>query len=464
MGKMARETPSMLCVKSKKGSGQIRQDLWLLRMGLRSCRAALLGTAVLLFSGCSDGSGLFTPNLRISDYTPVTAVASTFSSGAHGIAVANETIYVVWADTRNGSGDQWFEREIFKGDIYFTKSVDGDNTFSPNVQVNDDTGTAAQCCASLAVGADGRIYVVWRDARNGHSDIYFARSDDGGATFSPNVQVNDDTGTDNQEHPSIALAPNGTIYIAWQDRRNLDTEGAHIYLAKSTDGGLSFGPNVKVSDHLGAVSDGPSLAVDPNGIIYIAWHDNRNSTQTVIQSDIYVSKSAGGGITFTPAVKASGDNALGSNRYPSLTLDSNGHLYLVWHIGHNGIWDIYFSKSTDGGVTFSPYVRVNDTTGIGDSLDPSIAVDHQGIISVVWRDNRVDGAPHILFSQSRDGVRFSPHMRVDDAAWGAYFPSLAVDSGGKAYIIWSDARSLNEFECCIWLFYTPTDVYFARSR
>ena len=82
-------------------------------------------------------------------------------------------------------------------------------------------------------------------------DIFFIRSFDGGMSWLPPLRVNDDTTTNDQFHPAIYsfLPAPKEIFLAWYDKRNSPTDSAiDVYVARSYDGGVSFGPNVRVSD------------------------------------------------------------------------------------------------------------------------------------------------------------------------------------------------------------------------
>ena len=97
----------------------------------------------------------------------------------------------------------------------------------------------------------GRIYVVWPDSRNGDPDILLIWSGDGGTTWSAPVRVNDDAvgNKADQFFPWVHVDPDGRVQVTFLDRRedpNNFLFGA--YLATSTNGGVSFGPNIRVSD------------------------------------------------------------------------------------------------------------------------------------------------------------------------------------------------------------------------
>ncbi len=92
------------------------------------------------------------------------------------------------------------------------------------------------------------------------ADVFFTRSTDGGALWSAPIRVNDDPGTNDQFFPDIAVNRQGVIEAIWYHRR-LDPQNLKIdvFKAQSVDGGLSFGPNHRVT----LESFFPAVGYDP---------------------------------------------------------------------------------------------------------------------------------------------------------------------------------------------------------
>jgi len=172
---------------------------------------------------------------------------------------------------------------------------------------------------------------------------------------------------------------------------------------------VTFGTNVRVDDTGSSTSDqrDPSIATDPNGNIYVAWADNRDDSS----GDIYLAKSTDGGNSFETNVRVD-DTGLstGAQHYPSIVIDTNGNIYVVWIDYRNGNSDIYFAKSTDGGNSFETNVRVDDTgSSIVEQLNPSIATDQNGNIYIVWQDNR-NGSYDTYFAKGAELSSDGPSM------------------------------------------------------
>ena len=149
---------------------------------------------------------------------------------------------------------------------------------------------------------NGRVYLVYSSESPNESDdldIYVRYSDDDGATWSNGVRVNDDHTKNSQFLPKISLDPTtGNIAVVWYDSRaDLgaggpgDTDGipnddAQFWGAFSTDGGLSFTPNIQISagtsnshDSGNGIDYGDYSGLSFfGGAAHPAWSDNSNST------------------------------------------------------------------------------------------------------------------------------------------------------------------------------------------
>jgi hypothetical protein len=87
-------------------------------------------------------------------------------------------------------------------------------------------------------------------ASNG-TDVMFARSTDDGLTFSAPQRINDDPINQNKWHifGTLSVAPNGRIDVVWLDTRNAaNNTDCQLFYSWSTDGGVTWAPNVQVSN------------------------------------------------------------------------------------------------------------------------------------------------------------------------------------------------------------------------
>lgn len=326
---------------------------------------------------------------------------------------------------------------------------------STSSQVNDDVDTATQFSPDIAVDAAGNTYAVWRDERNGDSDIYFAYRPTGGA-WGPNVRVNDDVGTAWQGFPALAVDDAGNAYVIWQDERNGDPD---IYFAYRPSGG-TWGPNVRVNDDTGVTrQEYPDIAVDGAGNAYAIWDDWRNS----LLADIYFAYRPAGG-DWRPNVLVGDDTRGAEQKHPAIAVDRLGNAYVVWHDYRDAHWDIYFAYRPAGGH-WGSNVRVNDDTDMADQFYPDIGVDDAGNAYAVWIDKRANSRCNvpcefdIYFAYRPAGGQWGTDVRVNDIALAAgswSYPAIAVNGDGNAYAVWADWRNHTPDDS-----WSNPDIYFA---
>ena len=230
------------------------------------------------------GGAVFDPAVRVDAGTPVPLAAHLDHKWGPTLAASGRSLYAAWADFRN-----------YNWDIFLARSVDRGVTWRPNVQVDDfpDLERIDER-PSLAAERPDRVHVVWTDlrAREADTNIFYARSDDGGGHFTPNRQLDDSkVGFDpdhdtpsNQWHPSLAV-DRGHLFVAWQDDRLGNDD---VFFSTSVNAGATFAPAERVDDTGSGVSaqTRPRLAIvghRARRICYVVWEDDRNG-----DSDVYL--------------------------------------------------------------------------------------------------------------------------------------------------------------------------------
>src|SRR5438094_4414608 len=117
-------------------------------------------------------------------------------------------------------------------------------------------GLDGQCFLAIdrsGTATNNNIYMLASVVPPGRSttDVMFVRSTDGGQTFSAPRRINDDPVNPNKWHwfGTLSVAPNGRIDSVWYDTRNAaNNTDSQLFYSWSTDGGVTWAPNVQVSD------------------------------------------------------------------------------------------------------------------------------------------------------------------------------------------------------------------------
>jgi hypothetical protein len=179
---------------------------------------------------------------------------------------------------------------------WITRSTDGGKTWSPRVRV--DMGEACPCCRTgLATAKDGTLYMSWRHVYPGNiRDIVVARSSDHGATWSEPVRVHaDEWKFDACPHagPAIAIDANGVLHATWWTGK----EGnAGVFYARSTDGGKTFSEAVPLGVAQFSRPAHVQISLASNNRVIVGWDDGTKQVPQVI-----VRVSPDGGAHFSDA-------------------------------------------------------------------------------------------------------------------------------------------------------------------
>ncbi len=269
----------------------------------------------------------------------------------------------------------WIDR------IVVQKSTNNGQTWNDGVGIGLNTYPKQQDKEWLAVDLTqspyrGNVYVTWTEFDdygssnpNDSSRIRFSKSTDEGNTWSDAITISDVSGNciDDDlttEGAVPCVGPNGEIYVSWAGP-------AGIVFDKSIDGGETWGNDIFVNSMPGGWAFDVSgimrcngmpitmcdLSSSPyNGHIYIVWSDQRNGATN---TDVFISKSTDAGETWTPQLKINDDNTTRHQFFVWSTIDqSTGHIWCVFYDRRNttGVdTDVFVAKSTDGGATFENF-------------------------------------------------------------------------------------------------------------
>jgi hypothetical protein len=327
---------------------------------------------------------------------------------------ADGGVYVAWVGTDSTGSNIWMARRAPDGAI------------SAPVRVNDRLGDGKphiQAPPQVAAGAGSTVYVLWPNAtpipgrRFPASDLRFARSDDGGRTFAPTIDVNDDAGGPPAGHSfhNLAVADDGTIYVSWIDsRRRGLPEGAPMQHGED--------------DHDAAGDESRAPPAQPGA-----------SSSGDEGSDIRVAVSSDGGRTFSGGTVV--DSAVCPCCRTSLVV-AGRDVWVAWRKVFEGdVRDVVVAHSSDGGATFEAPVRVHADGWVYPGCPhagPSLARTRDGTLHVTWYTGAEDrrGLHH---ATSRDGGRTfdAPTALQGDLPIPVSLAALA-SGGDRVWRVWED--------------------------
>ncbi len=181
------------------------------------------------------------------------------------------------------------------------------------------------------------------------------------------------------------------------------------------------------------------------GGVYVSVDGGANWTVSLGTSrEIFISRSTDNGTTFS--VPANLSQTGGYSDTPRVATDSANRVHVVWRDDTPGNAEIAYSRSTDG-TTFPLYTNLSNTAGL--SMQPSLAIVG-ATVGVVWQE---DGA-EVWFTRSTDsGATFpTPAKNISNTAGASDSPKIAIDGSGTFFhVVWRDET------------YGNSEILYARS-
>jgi hypothetical protein len=320
----------------------------------------------------------------------------------------------------------WNDDTPGNDEIYYKRSTDGGTTWSPAQRLTWTSGASLN--PAIAVDSNNALHVVWEDATPGNVEIYYRKSADGGSTWDPVKRLTWTSGYSGA--PTIARDSTNRLHVVWFDSTSANNE---IYYKNSLTGGSSWSAAQRLTWNAGS-SFYPVMAANLMNQIHVVWYDS-----TAGGFEIYYRKSSNGGTSWFKVQRLTWNS--GWSSYPAVAADSSDHIHIVWQDDTPGKQEIYYEKSTDGGSSWAAAQRL--TWNSGWSYFPAIALGSNAHIHVTWHDD-TPGNSEIYYKSSLDGgTTWSDALRLTWTSGSSAFPALAVDSNNALHLVWSDGTPGN---------------------
>jgi hypothetical protein len=311
-------------------------------------------------------------------------------------------VYILWQEII------FYPESSHGGDILFARSTDGGRTFSDALNLSSTPAGAGKGRLSadywhngsldLAMGPDGTLYAVWTEYEGA---LRLSRSTDGGESFSAPLHIAGGATDWPARGPALAVGGDGVVYLAWTVGED---PAADIRLARSADGGRSFTQPAVIHESAGH-ADGPKLAVGPDGTLHVAYGESPEGP--LRQYHVRYTRSHDGGMSFeAPRALARGETGHHSAHFPHLAVGNAGRVYLAWELlpdPRPRPLGLGFTYSADGGRSFAP-PRV-----LPGSDDPALGINgsQQGML---MRKLAMNGAGAIAVVNSSFRANESSHI------------------------------------------------------
>ena len=361
-------------------------------------------------------------------------------------SVSNDFRQAGWALSRDG-GRSWkvsgkIEPGVFRSDPVLESDADGNfyyNSLTANLDTNDfwchvykmrsasswwDTGTYAYGGDKQWMTIDrtdgpgrGNIYAFWTQYWSICSPGHFTRSYDGSSSYKPCIEV-----MGNPYWGTLTVGPDGEVYVcgdgftvtksstlqyelqppAWDFTRTVSLDGSMASSGGPNPGGL-LGQAWIAVDH----SDGATRSN-----VYLLCSVNRSSTPDPM--DVMFARSTNGGSTWSAPVRVNDDLTNSAYQwFGTMSVAPNGRIDVIWNDTRSNLGsynsELYYSYSTDAGVTWSPNEAVSPSFNPHDGWPQQNKIgDYYDMVS----DNL--GA-HVAYAATLNGEQDIYYVRLGES-------------------------------------------------
>jgi hypothetical protein len=391
--------------------------------------ALLLATGFLLWRRSQtlvkteEQAFVFEPHprvLQVGGKRPV--VAATVTGGLYLLSVENDSDPALTLRMSHDGGEHWVSPTALS---------------SPGAVVTTSAENAPQLIARGMYA-----FALWQEKNETTgTQLRVARSSGMDAKTPDSALVTDKPATDKSYSgfASLAVAPNGDVYAVWLDGRD-NTSAAtgtfNVYLARSTDRGVTFHGNVKVAT-LACPCCRPSIAISSDGRVYVAYRHVYGDNER----DVAVATSTDAGEHFGEPVRVAADRwkIFGCPESGPVVALQKEKLIVSWYTAAGEQPGIRLAASRDGGKSFSREIVVS--RGIQSANHPFLASRDDGTIAIAfsgrlpsqtgtWEEVR----PFVFRIDTRGHL--SAVSRVPADAAGDRYPTLSLAPDGDAYVAW----------------------------
>jgi hypothetical protein len=243
--------------------------------------------------------------------------------------------------------------------------------------------------------------------------------------------------------PSVQVDQEGYVALAWLEE---DKEVRSVLFARSTalDGPMGAPVRINRPEEVPYWrQEAPALVVQGDEV-FVTWGltHPKSTPQQPFATELRLSRSLDGGRTFQPSVLVNDDPGVIQHTFDALHRDADGRLHLSWIDGREGKKEpgTYVARSLDHGQTVMKNFKVDESTCV--CCRTAVTSGPEGLVYVAWRKIFEGNVRETVVARSTDhGDTFEMPVIVGHDQW--VFPacphrpaSMGVDRQGRLYVVW----------------------------
>lgn len=311
--------------------------------------------------------------------------------------------------------------------------------------------------------SSGVLHLVYYAGEPAGGDLFYVRSTDYGATFSDPIQVNTQKGSavaaGTIRGGQIAIGRAGRVHVAWNGSMKAEPPNPAapagfphknpMLYSRLADNGKSFEPQRNLMQSSYALDGGGTIAADPKGNVYVAWHaTSPGAPEREAGRQVWVAVSTDDGKTFA-AEKPAWNKATGACACCGMSLFSarDGSLLALFRSATDMVHrDIYLLSSKDGAKSFAG-AMIHPWELKACPMSSSSIVGSPGGTWAAW-----ETAGQVYMGKITAGAIAQP-VAAPGEGKGRKHPRLAINRKGEIALLWTEGMAFRKGGSLAWQLY-----------
>ena len=310
----------------------------------------------------------------------------------------------------------------------------------------------------VAAESKGIVHMIYYKGDPANGDLYYVRSNDGGAAFSKPLRVNSTPGSaiaaGNIRGGRLAIGRNGRVHVAWNGSHAL-TPGmppGHepMLYTRLNDAGTTFDPERNLIQRAFGVDGGGAVAADNSGNVYVAWHAPEPGKEGEGNRRVWIARSQNDGETFEQERPAY-DKPTGACGCCGLDAfaDRAGTLYVLYRSATEMVHrDMYLLVSRDKGATFQGEDVSKWNVGYCVMSSEAFAESPAGVLAA-WETEK-----QVYYGRIDPlAGKMSPPVAAPGAGENRKYPAVAANRQGETIFAWTEGMGWKKGGRLAWQVY-----------
>lgn len=322
-----------------------------------------------------------------------------------------ENLHIVWTDNRTGSFG-----------VYYTKLDKFGNTIKSPKLLSKKLSLLANHLA-IVCDNENNVNICWDSFMETGSTIYFTKLNRDGKTILGPIEITKNI--TNAKYPDIAIGSNGDVCFSWEG--NYLDNSTVFYNAYTKE---KISEPMRITNNSG---EKPKIKTFYNRT-YVVWEEHNKSFNSLFiclidnkTKEIVVKKISSGNWHISK---------------PSIDLEDNGNIYIVWEDGRVGNLEIFFSKLDSNLSIIKKEMRLTFNEAI--SRYPVIKISKLGEFFVMWTDTRNENYEIYYLKSDQKGSVVDEKM-LSLFATNSKYADFVLDKENKIHVVWQD-WDINSYE------------------